>query len=176
MGRKILMILLIAVMVFSINKTVQAGNITTDGGSISVPVTYTVNNSAFVITVPTTINADVKETSFSIGASKVNIRPDQCIEVFITEGCDKDGKIRLTRQNVAQGVEESYLETTASIKGKNVKDNSFRVGYFKDGSNSTVNLDGAVTLSPLNVNSETKAGVYRGNICFTVELRDGANE
>jgi hypothetical protein len=50
------------------------------------------------------------------------------------------------------------------------------VGYFKDGSNSTVNLDGAVTLSPLNVNSETKAGVYRGNICFTVELRDGVNE
>jgi hypothetical protein len=96
--------------------------------------------------------------------------------VFITEGCDKDGKIRLTRQNVAQGVEESYLETTAIIKGKNVKDNSFRVGYFKDGSNSTVNLDGAVTLSPLNVNSETKAGVYRGNICFTVELRDGVNE
>ena len=50
------------------------------------------------------------------------------------------------------------------------------MGYFKDGSDSTKNLDGAVTMSGLNVTASTKAGVYRGNICFTVELRDGANE
>lgn len=176
MGRKILMVLLITMLVFSFNKTVQAGNITTDGGSISVPVTYTVENTSFVITVPTTINADVKETSFAIGASKVNIKPEQYIEVFITEGCDKDGKVKLMRQNEAPGTEVSYLESTLSIKGKNIKDNSFRVGYFKDGSDSTKNLDGAVTMSGLNVTASTKAGVYRGNICFTVELRDGANE
>jgi hypothetical protein len=118
----------------------------------------------------------VKETSFAIGASKVNIKPEQYIEVFITEGCDKDGKVKLMRQNEAPGTEVNYLESTLSIKGKNIKDNSFRVGYFKDGSDSTKNLDGAVTMSGLNVTASTKAGVYRGNICFTVELRDGANE
>ena len=175
MGRKIIMVLLVTVLVFSIRKTVNAANITTDGGSVSVPVTYTVDNTSFIITVPTVINADVKETSFAIGASKINLRPDQCIEVFITEGCDENGKIRLIRQGGNPAADTDYLETTVSIKGKNIKDNAYRVGYFKDSGNSTENLDGAVTLSGLNVTAETKAGVYKTNICFTVELRDGVN-
>lgn len=171
MGRKILMTLIITVMIFALNVKVQAADISENGGKVTVPVTYSVNNTSFIISVPTVIKADTVETSFEITAKEVNLRPEEYIEVFLTEGCDENGRISLKRKG-----SEDYLVTTASVGGKNISENNYRVGYFKDGESATRNLDGAVTLSGLNVTRETRSGDYSAGICFVVELRDDLNE
>lgn len=173
MGKKILMLILTAVMVFSLKETVHATDINTNGGSATVPVKYTVDNTSFIITVPTVIWADKTETQFEITAKEINIRPDEHLQVFITEGCNSEGKIILDRQGVAQG-NEAQLETTALVGGKIVSANNFRVGHFKD-SSSITNLDGKVTLSGLNVDEKTRAGDYQSTICFKVELSKDDN-
>lgn len=173
MGKKILMFILTAVMVFSIKETVHATEINSNGGSATVPVKYTVDNTSFLITIPTVIWADKKETQFEVSAKEINIRPDEHLQVFITEGCDSEGKLILERQGVTEG-NESHLETTVLVSGRNVADNNYRVGHFKDGS-SVTNLDGKITLSGLNVDENTRAGDYWTTVCFKVELSKDEN-
>ena len=55
MGKKIIMILLSAVFIFTMSEQVRAAEISTNGGSVSVPVRYTVDNTAFTIKIPTVI-------------------------------------------------------------------------------------------------------------------------
>ena len=95
MGKKIIMILLSAVFIFTMSEQVRAAEISTNGGSVSVPVRYTVDNTAFTITIPTVIWAGTSETEFEITAGNINLRPDEEIQVFIKEGCDEQSKIKL---------------------------------------------------------------------------------
>lgn len=169
MGKKIFTIVLATVFMFTIRQNVFAANITTNGGTAKVPVKYTANNTAFIITVPTVIQAKDVETQFEITSSEMNLRPDQQIQVYISEGCDTNGKIILNRQGATTAT-AATLETTATVAGRSVASNNFRVGLFKDSSTSTTNLDGKVTLSKLNVTKNTRAGDYLATICFKVEL------
>lgn len=173
MGKKILMFVLTAIMVFTLKETVHAADINTNGGTATVPVRYTVDNTAFVITVPTVIWADKSDTQFEVLAKEINIRPDEHLQVFISEGCNSEGKIVLDRQGVEPG-NEAQIEVTATVGGGNIAANNFRVGHFKD-STSLTNLDGKVTLSGLTVNDNTKSGDYQSRICFKVELSKDGN-
>lgn len=167
MGKKIIMILLSAVFIFTMSEQVRAAEISTNGGSVSVPVRYTVDNTAFTITIPTVIWAGTSETEFEIAAGNINLRPDEEIQVFIKEGCDEQSKIKLLRQGDTQN--DSVLETSVTVNETSLSDNNYRVGRFVDKSGTT-NLDGKVTLSPLNIDKDTKAGDYLATVVFEVKL------
>lgn len=168
MGKKILLVVMILVFGFSFTESVKAGELKSDGDNLSVPVKYTVDNAAFTITVPTVIVADTQDVKFLVQASNINIRPDKKLEVFISEGCDDNGVIRLNRLGDS---DNNYLETKVTIAGKSVADNNKRVALFKDLSGTT-NIDGEVTLSGLDINENTKAGDYLATIVFKVEMND----
>lgn len=171
MGKKILTGLLSLLFVFIISQRVDAAEITADGGSVSVPVTYTADTTAFVITIPAVITpSDVKQ-SFSIGASYMNLRPEQHIEVRVSKGCAAGGTVTLRRQNVADGKPAATLDTVLSVDGTTIDKNDFLVGYFCDGSESSKNILGDVSMSPLNVTSDTEAGDYTAALEFTVALK-----
>lgn len=174
MGKKILLLVLSAVFIFSMKVNVNATDINSNGGTASVPVKYTVNNTAFIITVPTVIWAQKEAVVFEVTASEMNLRPDEKIQVFLSEGCNSNSQIVLQRQGASVGTESS-LETIATVAGKKVSDNNFRVGLFKDSANSTENLDGKVTLSGVNVDRNTKAGDYQTTVQFKVELSANGN-
>lgn len=173
MGKKIFMFLLTVALIFGQNVTAYAANMTTSGEEVSVPVKFSVNNTSFIITVPTVIMASDSGSEFTITASDINLRPEEYLEIFITKGCNENGSIILERQNVPEGKEIATLKTDVSINGKSIKDNNFRVGYFKDGSNSNENLDGKVTLSGIEINEDTESGDYATTVCFKVELKVG---
>lgn len=173
MGKKIFMVLLTVVFTFSIYNKAYAAELVSNGENVSVPVTYTVENTAFIITVPTVLNPQKTKSYFEITSSKMNLRPDEYIEVFIRQGCDERGKIVLTRQNDTTGT-PATIETSVSIAGGSIIKNNYRVGYFKDGSECTKNQDGKVTLGALNVTENTKAGDYLGTVTFEVELKKNA--
>ena len=80
MGKKIIMILLSAVFIFTMSEQVRAAEISTNGGSVSVPVRYTVDNTAFTITIPTVIWAGTSETEFEIAAG--NLKPFLAMTLF----------------------------------------------------------------------------------------------
>ncbi len=172
MIKKIIAVVLTAVMTLVMSEAAYAQNITTDGGSVDVPVRYTVNNTAFVITVPEVITAQVVDTQFSIGASYMNLRPDEYVEVTITSGCDAVGTVELIRQGAELGRNNDSLETTLTANGKVISDNRFVVGYFSDSNDSTINQTGPITMSGLKVNENTQAGDYEALVEFTVTLRD----
>ena len=149
----------------------DASEINTDGGSVSVPVTYTADTTSFVITIPAVINPTENGGSFSIGASHMNLRPDQHIEVSISSGCKAGGTVTLERQNVAAGKEVATLDTVFSIGGKTIDENGYVAGYFEDGKESEVNTMGDVTMSPLEITEDTEAGDYETAVEFTVALK-----
>ena len=171
MGKKILTGLLAVLFIFTISQRVDAAEINTDGGSASVPVTYTAATTAFVITVPALISPSEEESTFKIGASYMNLRPEQHIEVSVSKGCRAGGIVTLERQNVAEGKPVARLDTVFSVGGMTIDNNGYLVGYFSDSDESCVNLLGAVTMSPLNVTADTEAGDYMTTIEFTVALK-----
>lgn len=171
MGKKILTGLLALFFVLTISQQVDAAEINTDGGSVSVPVTYTADTTAFVITIPAVISPSEKESSFNVGASYMNLRPEQYIEVSVSKGCKTGGVVTLERQNVAEGKPAATLDTVFSVGGETIDGNGYLVGYFKDGSESRVNILGDVTMSALNVTEDTEAGDYRTTLEFTVALK-----
>ena len=171
MSKKILMVIVTVIMIFTLKGTAYAAELTGDGDSVNVPVRYTVNNTAFVITVPMVITADTKDCYFEISASKMNLRPDEAVVVSIVSGCDIDGAVNLVRQDVATDKPVATLKTMLTVGGKSIVENDYRVGYFRDSINSEINLDGKVTLSGLEINENTEAGDYEGIIRFQVELR-----
>lgn len=175
MIKKILAGILAAACVLLATEKVWADTISTDGGTSSVPVRFTVDNTAFEITIPAVIMPKGNETdTFSIGASRINLRPDEEIDVTIIGGCSQDGEVRLVRQNVPDGKEAAYLTTTLSTSGQNISGTGFLVGKFRDGADSTVNLIGDVTMSALEIDESTQAGDYLAVIEFRVDLkRDG---
>lgn len=117
MIKRILTGVLALVLIMSVSEAAYAANITTDGGTASVPVTYTVDNSAFEITIPAVIRPSDRATSFKVGAELVNIRPDEYIEVSISSGCDSRSMVVMKRQNVPAGKTVSTLETRFSAGG-----------------------------------------------------------
>lgn len=170
MIRKILTGVLALVLIMSISEAAYGASISTDGGSAAVPVTYTVDNSSFEITVPALITPSTEEESFLIGASNMNIRPDQYVEVRVISGCDQNGTVTMERQNVPVGKQTATLETTFSVAGKNISETDYVVGHFEDGS-SIVNTAGAVTMSAVTVDETTQAGDYLATVEFRVDLK-----
>ena len=171
MGKKILTGLLALLFVFTVSQRVDASEINTDGGSVSVPVTYTAATTAFVITIPAVISPSNDEQSFSIEASYMHLRPEQYIEVSVSSGCGEGGVVTLKRQNVSEEKPTATLDTVLSVGGNTIDKNGYLVGFFCHGSESSVNILGDVTMSPLNVTSDTEAGDYRTTLEFTVALK-----
>ena len=172
MNKKILTCFLSVFFVFAISQRVDASEINTDGGKARVPVTYTANTTAFIITIPAVISPSDEETSFNVGASYMNLRPEQHIEVSVTGGCNEGGVVTLERQNVAEGKKAATLNTVFSIDGNPIDKNGYLVGYFEDSSESSTNILGNVTMSPLNITADTEAGDYRTVVEFTFSLNN----
>lgn len=171
MIKKMIMGLLAAVFILVTGETVYAANISKDGGSAQVPVTYTVDNTAFVITIPAVIAPGAEGTDFEVGAASMNLRPEQYVEVSISSGCDEDGTVTLKRQNVPVGKPVATLSTVFSVGGKNIGANGYLVGRFEDGADSTSNRLGTVSMSALSVDESTEAGDYMTTIEFKVRLK-----
>lgn len=170
MIKKILTGVLALVLIMSISEAAYAANITTDGGTASVPVTYTVDNSAFEIVIPAVIRPSDKDTSFKVEAGMVNIRPDEYIEVSISSGCDSLSKVVMKRQNVPEGKPVSTLETQFCAGGKPIGSNGYIVGHFEDGS-SIYNSIGDISMSAVNVDDNTESGDYLATVEFKVDLK-----
>lgn len=171
MYKKFIIGVLAVIMMFSMSEVVWADTISVNGGTSNVPVTFTVDNTSFVITIPKEIKPKANEDStFSIGATQMNLRPDERLDVTIASGCGAEGAVKLIRQNVPMGKEPASLTTKLSVKNQTIDKNHFLVGQFKDSANSTQNLLGNVTMSGLSVNSSTESGEYRATIEFKVEV------
>ncbi len=170
MGKKIFGVLLTIFLVFAVTINVNAATLTEDGGSVTVPVRYTVDNTEYIITFPAEITVGNEDTSFEIKAEKMNLRPDEEVVVLIKEGCDPSGNVILKRQQ--SDLENAPILTTSLTQsGISIVDNDFVVGKFIDGADSTVNTMGMVTMSVPVVDENTKAGDYIGTLQFEVELR-----
>ena len=170
MGKKILCILLTILLVMTLRTTINAGSLTKDGDSVSVPVKYTVDNTEFIITIPAEITVGNVETSFEITAEKMNLRPDEEVIVKIVDGCDANGEVTLVRQQ--EDMENAPVLTTKFTQNtKSIAENDYVVGKFVDSADGKVNVLGAVSMSPPVVDENTKAGDYIGTIQFEVELR-----
>ncbi len=176
MKKGILILILTFLFMGMLTEKVSAQTLSESGESTSVPVVYTVDNTAFIITIPAVITADFTETTFEVGAEYVNLRPDEYLEVKITSGSDQDGVVTLQRQNVPEGKDIATLKTTLSVEGSNIGENNNVVGFFQDSSDSQKNLKGKVALSPLEINEETESGDYLAILQFTVELGKEYNE
>ncbi len=176
MVKKITIAILTFIMIISSCNTINAAQITEDGGTASIPIRYSVNNTAFIITIPAIIIPDTKESSFMVSADYMNIRPDEHVEVSITKGCDIDSKVTLTRQNVTADKMADTLDTYLSLSNQAVSENNYVVGYFKDSLVSTENILGKVYMSALEIDSNTPAGDYASVIEFTVDLRSDVDE
>lgn len=163
--------ILTAVFIMVMGETVYAANMNADGQTAQVPVTYTVSNTSFVITIPAVIAPGAEGTSFEIGASGMNLRPEEYIEVSVSSGCAGDGTVTLKRQNVPEGKPVATLSTVFSVGGQNIGANGFLVGRFEDGADSRVNRLGAVSMSALNVDENTEAGDYMTTVEFKVKLK-----
>ncbi|MGN0369139.1 MAG: hypothetical protein ACI4EW_01165 [Butyrivibrio sp.] len=174
MFKKVLVFVLGTIIFFSMSKAVYAADITitTDGGTVEVPVRYTVDNTSFIITIPAVIAPSTTESSFQIGADYMNLRPDQSVEVTVSSGCNSEGVVVLERQNVPNGKPVATLETTLSTRMGRINENGYLVGQFSDGENSTVNTLGSVSMSPLNVTENTEAGDYCAGIVFKVQVKN----
>lgn len=170
MGKKVLVVLLSILMIFSYSVTVNAATLTSDGDSVQVPVKYTVDNTEFLITIPAHITLDSRDISFTVTSQGMNLRPDEMVVVSISSGCNQSGGVELVRQNDRQST-PSTLYTYLTIGGKNVAQNNFEVAKFMDGDNCTQNILGAVVMSAPVVTEDTKAGDYCGTLEFSVELR-----
>lgn len=170
MGKKILVVLLSILMIFSYSVSVNAATLTSDGETVKVPVKYTVNNTEFIITVPAQLMLESRDVSFTITAQEMNLRPDEIVVVSISDGCKEDGSVELVRQNDKQ-TRPSILYTYLTVDGENIAQNEYMVAKFMDGDNSTENLIGEVVMSAPVLTEDTKAGDYSGTLEFLVELR-----
>ena len=170
MGKKILVVLLSILMIFSYSVSVNAATLTSDGETVKVPVKYTVNNTEFIITVPAQLMLESRDVSFTITAQEMNLRPDEIVVVSISDGCKEDGSVALVRQNDKQ-TRPSILYTYLTVDGENIAQNEYMVAKFMDGDNSTENLIGEVVMSAPVVTEDAKAGDYSGTLEFLVELR-----
>lgn len=176
MGKKFFMVLMTVAMVFGMSNSVNAAELSKNGDTASIPVKYTVNNTAFVITIPAVISPDTTVTTFEVEASYVNLRPDEHIEVSVKSGCDIDGKVTLKRQGVADGKQVAELATYFTTSGINIAENGFIVGVFEDSASSNSNTIGAVSMSALEVTQNTEAGDYQGLVEFEINLISDADE
>lgn len=170
MGKKVLVVLLSILMIFSYSVNVKAATLTSDGESVQVPVKYTVDNTEYLITIPAQITLDSRDISFTVTSQGMNLRPDEMVVVSISNGCNQSGGVELVRQNDRQST-PSTLYTYLTIGGKNIAQNNFEVAKFMDGDNSTQNILGAVVMSAPVITEDTKAGDYCGTLEFLVELR-----
>lgn len=171
MSKKIIIGILAVIFIMAAGQSVSAADISTNGGSAQVMVTYTVDNTAFVITIPAVIAPDAEGTDFEVGAKSMNLRPEQYVEVSISSGCDGSGTVTLERQNVPEGKPVATLSTVFSVGGKNIGANGCLVGRFEDGADSRINRLGAVSMSALPVTEDTEAGDYMATVEFKVMLK-----
>lgn len=171
MVKKIIMGILSMVFIMAMGESVHAETLTASGSTAEVPVTYTVSGGEIIVTIPALIVPDTEETNFEVMARSMNLRPDQYVEVNITAGCDENGAVTLERQNVPDGKPVATLSTVFSVGGQSINKNNYLVGSFEDGTDSTINLLGPVSVSALNVDKNTEAGDYKGLVEFTVTIK-----
>lgn len=170
MGKKILTVLLTILLVFTSNIVVNAANLNTDGATTQVPVKYTANTTAFIITIPAQLSPTNKSNTFQVTSTNMNLRPDEEIVVTISSGCSSSGEVVLNRVGDKTS-SPAKLTTILTAGGKNIAQNNYTVGLFKDSDTSTKNLIGNITMSGLNVDNNTKAGDYSTVVEFKVQLR-----
>lgn len=170
MGKKILTVLLTILLIFSSNIVVNAANLSTDGATTQVPVKYTANTTAFIITIPAQLSPTTKSKTFKVTSSSMNLRPDEELVVTISSGCNSSGQVILQREGDKTS-NPATLTTTLTAGGTNIAQNNHVVGLFKDSDNSTDNLTGNITMSALKIDSNTKSGDYSTVVEFKVQLR-----
>ena len=171
MSKKIIMILITAALLFWRAVNVDAATLSSDGESADVMVKYTVNNTAYEITIPAVICPSTSESSFSVSSEYMNLRPDEYIQVSLSSGCEAEGIVTLKRQNVPKGKPVSEIDTVLSINGVTLDKLSNIVGRFEDGADSTRNLVDNVSVGKLNIDRTTEAGDYMAIVEFRVDLK-----
>ncbi len=175
MGKRIFLVLLTALMVFTTGIRVNASELNSDGATAKVPVKYTVDNTEFVIRIPAELTPDINDSEFVITADCMNLRPDESVIVSITDGCNEKGQVLLIRQG-DDSAEPASLTTTLMVNESVISADNNVVGLFRDGDDSTVNLSGAVRMSALVIDENTRSGDYIGTVEFKVELRRDTDE
>ena len=175
MGKKFFFVLLTVLMVFSVSVGVNAAELNSDGATATVPVRYTVDNTEFIIRIPAELTPGTQDSEFTVTADRMNLRPDESVIVSITEGCDENGRVVLTRQGDIN-IQPATLTTSLTISEVAVSADNNIVGIFRDGADSTANLLDSVKMSSPVIDENTKAGDYVGTIEFKVELRRDTDE
>lgn len=164
--KKILSSVLCLAMLLSMGTTAFASNISTDGGSQDVTVSYGMSQS-FVVTIPSSINiADVSEiASLEVSASNVVIPHGTVLEIVIT-GDDyvSDWELIDTAENTNKLRYAILAEDTTVVRSGDVV-LSVASG---EAPNSTVSEDLAVAI----MENVTKAGSYTDTLTFTVSVED----
>ena len=168
--KRIMVIIVAMAMIISSTNVVDAKTVSSAGETASVPVKYSVNNTGFIIEIPSVINVGSEDSTFAITAENVNLRPDEELSVVITEGCDDEGYVKLLRKKVPEGKKVAILKTRLSVQDNNLGENK-TVAKFVDSDESNTNLLGEVKMSGIVTDKNTEAGDYMGTLVFEVELK-----
>lgn len=163
--RKIISSVLCLAMLLSMGTTAFASNISTDGGSHEVTVTYGVSQS-FNVTIPSEITFRESTETVTISANDVIIPVNKSLIVSV-DSETYDGRWRLTDTTSTDNFVLYDIYTP---------DNEYRVGGIVPA--LTVNAgqsQGSVDLEFVLRASATKAGTYTDTLTFTVDVVEFIN-
>ena len=139
-----------------------AADVTTDGGSQSTTITYSVN-ADYIVAIPETVALD---SDLTIKSTKANTEPGKAVKVSIS-GLNADGKAELARTN------DTDYKITADVKqGENALKNNDTVAAFADVTTETAATAITVSNAAAPDANPIKAGSYSGTLTFTISYEN----
>lgn len=167
MKKKLITLVLAAILCCAASAPAYAQEITEDGGYGDVTLTYSVDTD-YVVVIPESVTLD---ESIVITSNRANTEPGMAVKVRITEGLDEKGSVTLDRDN-----DNSDYAITARLKLNDNVDNVITsetvVASFADVTAQTTG--GTMTFAdPVSPDANPiKAGSYTGSLTFTVSYEE----
>lgn len=144
---------------------VQATDITESGSKTETTTVEYSQNSTWTVSIPKTTLSQSEEVIQTVSASKMDIRPEQKLQVKITG--ITDGKVTLTR-NSSDSVTTTVTVSSGDENTKTLINGETVIAEFEDQSTSFANnTTGKLYFS--KVSEDTYAGDYTGTITYTME-------
>lgn len=170
--KKILSLVLAAIMMLSMTTTSFAADISTDGGSQEVKVTYGMNEG-FTVTIPTNFTIDEsKKATANVSASNVMIAHGKVLEVSVSgDDYDTTGSWELIDEAEAANKLTYTIGTTEG--GADIVNNSvvLSVGAGEAYGSTVTEIMHFTVIDELS-----KAGTYKDTLTFTVSVEDAGVE
>lgn len=139
-----------------------AADVTTDGGSNSTTITYSVDTD-YIVVIPETVALD---SDLTIKSTKANTEPGKAVKVRIS-GLNTNGKAELARAN------DTEYKITADVKrGEKALKNSDVVATFADVTAETAATAITVSNAASPDTNPIKAGSYSGTLTFTISYEN----